>query len=183
MAGTHLAMQGQELLQVCLQVPGVQRDLCLPQEGVSAETVVVPHRELQSPRQQQGPADLVLGTEESPAEQMPSATAHGHDRSHGCTGACSSCFPCLLEAQSPQKGQWCRSLSSPSTRGLRARTHGIHHTQLCQPAEPRVVRAPDLSKPACGSLKTKPQLSLPPVQECPASEVCSGSGPVTQQGR
>lgn len=35
-----------------------------------------------------------------------------------------------------------------------------------------MVRAQDLSKPGCGSLKTKPQFSLPPVQECLASEMC-----------
>lgn len=47
--------------------------------------------------------------------------------------------------------------------------------ELCQPTKPQVFRAQDLSKPGCGSLKTKPQLSLLPVQECLASEVCCQS--------
>lgn len=49
--------------------------------------------------------------------------------------------------------------------------------ELCQTTEPQVVRAQDLSKPGCGSLKTKPQLSLPAVQECLAPELhCQSQG-------
>lgn len=61
--GQHLAVQGQKLLQVALEVPGIQRDLHLPQEGVAAKAIMVPDRELQRPRKQQGLVNLILGRE------------------------------------------------------------------------------------------------------------------------
>lgn len=56
-------MQGQKLLQVALKVPGIQWDLHLSQECVAAKAIVVPDRELQRPRKQEGLVNLVLGRE------------------------------------------------------------------------------------------------------------------------
>lgn len=56
-------MQGQKLLQVALEVPGIQRDLHLPQERVAAKAVMVPDRELQCPCEQEGLVNLILGRE------------------------------------------------------------------------------------------------------------------------
>lgn len=55
---------------MALEVPGIQWHLHLPQKRVAAKAVVVPHRELQRPRQQQGLVNLILGREsKTPGEQ------------------------------------------------------------------------------------------------------------------
>lgn len=143
-ARAHLAMQGQELLQVALEVPGTQGNLHLPQERVAAEAVVVPHRELQRPREQEGLVNLILGREKTTGEgsrgqgqawQIPSATAPEHERRQVRkqwmhTGACFSFIPCLPTPQTARAAVQEPVLSQQAAPG--ARTHGIwpsHHQQ------------------------------------------------------
>lgn len=56
----YLCVEGQALLCSGLEVPGVQRQLHLSQEGVVSEAVLVPHRQLQGPHDQLGLSDTVL---------------------------------------------------------------------------------------------------------------------------
>lgn len=82
-------------------------------------------------------------------------------------------FPSMpAKTQSPGRGAGARALPAGGPWSQDSQHPAVPPpAELCQTTEPQLVRAQDLSKPGCGNLKTKPQLSLPPVQECLASEV------------
>ena len=79
---SYLGLQGVPLLQLGVELPGVEAELHLPQEAVVAKAVVVPHRQLQCPGLQLGVADHVLHT---PAGRGGGRSVHTHTDTHRYT--------------------------------------------------------------------------------------------------